>query len=806
MRKRLQDWRESNYERPQLPFVCGLAAEGICCPLGPDGKGKCRDGAACLPVLEGDRWTCGRPNSMGGACEQGPSPDGLCCRTLSCQPVPSQRVQRGRWIAGCLLFTMGLIVVVLASNFRNEVLAPGPLTQAHAQIIRREDRSERCATCHPTGNGNLWEMCRVGLGLGEALGPPQWELCLKCHEKTIPREHALAAHSLPQNFLEAQAKPVLAAQPAARKGGFELPQFETKRNQLDCAICHREHHGAEHSLAALTNAQCQTCHQEQFQSLTHGHPEFQNWPYRHAARIQFNHRSHGSKHFVEAKRDFTCTACHVDDPEKSSKLLASFEQTCASCHGEKINASAIGGVVFLRLPSLDLEALAAAGEKLAWPAAASGDFDGRLPWEMQLLLAADAEVKSALPALGSDVDFANLNAENPADVAAAAKIARGIRRLFDDLATRGHVAVEERLQVTLTPEATSAQKQAVAAFTQGLSPETLGTLSSWFREESPLQQAAFNAEDDSLVSEEDQKELEKLPPGVTPKPLPAKEEPKAEETKPEESQQEEPTPAPPAEKSDAVEMELIDPGLLDPDLLVPDAVEPDLTEPPPTADARPMEAPSVASPQPAQPQPSNPLRNSTPSPAPPLLLPSPTPAPTPLSLPHAPSSWFADPVSLTLRYVPRGHGDPVLAAWLEAAVRRQTSPAAETTFLQATDPKSSGLCFQCHTTHPSGEATAGRTIAWHSQPFERRGFTKFSHRPHQIQPMLADCTHCHSLRSAISLTAREVNFSSPMAEPDFHPITKKSCVSCHTAGSAGDSCVQCHRYHVHLDAVSETRN
>jgi hypothetical protein len=84
-----------SYERPNQKWICGHAAEGKACRLGPEGRGRCQATFECAPVLEmkpGEakgRWRCTRP---GGACETGPLPDGTCCRPIPrCSPVPTLR-------------------------------------------------------------------------------------------------------------------------------------------------------------------------------------------------------------------------------------------------------------------------------------------------------------------------------------------------------------------------------------------------------------------------------------------------------------------------------------------------------------------------------------------------------------------------------------------------------------------------------------------------------------------------------------------------------------------------------------------
>ena len=212
--------------------------------------------------------------------------------------------------------------------------------------------------------------------------------------------------------------------------------------------------GRTFDLTALDNAACQSCHQQRYQSFADDHPDFGVWPYERRTRIAFNHASHQAKHFAEKKQAFDCRQCHVADAIGRMQLLASYEAACAACHDEKIATSVARGVPMLVLPTLDVAALKAAGHDIGpWPAAATGDFDGRLPPAMKLLLAArsgggegDGGAGCAILSL-SDVD-----PKDAKQLAACADLATAIKTLLADVSQRGPVAVRERLSAALGRE------------------------------------------------------------------------------------------------------------------------------------------------------------------------------------------------------------------------------------------------------------------------------------------------------------------------------------------------------------------
>jgi hypothetical protein len=307
---------------------------------------------------------------------------------------------------------------------------------------------------------------------------------MNCHSKTIPVSQALAGHNLPPNVLlqisrsaklwkgEAPAEPSATA-PTAQQ---ELRPPGSGR-ELACAACHREHHGAQADLTAIDNAACQTCHQQRYASFATDHPGFGAWPYERRTRIIFNHATHGEKHFAEKKQAFDCRKCHVADESGRVERLANFDVSCAGCHDEKIATSIARGVPMLALPTLDIAAIKKAGRDVGdWPAAATGDFDGRLPPMMKLLLAGDPKAAQAMIRLGPNFEFQDIDPDDTEQVAASADIAVGIQSLLAELSLRGSVAVGQRLSAALGRELS---KSELTALTANLSNDTLAAAGGW---------------------------------------------------------------------------------------------------------------------------------------------------------------------------------------------------------------------------------------------------------------------------------------------------------------------------------------
>ena len=492
MREPAPDFSTGPYERVNQPWLCGLASEGAPCQAGPTARGQCPALAECAPLRDGDRWRCNRSSVRGGPCDEGPTHEGNCPRVHRCRPVPSLRTVRGRFVAACALLATGALLIVLNSGARDLVLAPGPLAEPHAQLLARTRAAADCAACHSAAQRNIagWTATLV---TGHGSGPTQSELCMKCHAATIHPELALRPHNVPTEELQE----LIAARSVTSTKASHRDASQSLDSRIACAACHREHQGPQADIAAMDNAACQACHRQRYASFAADHPDFGRWPYERRTQIAFNHASHRVKHFAEKKQAFDCRQCHVEDAMGTRQLTLGYEAACAACHDEKIGTSVAQGVPIFELPMLDVEALRAAGHDVGeWPEGASGDFDGRLPPPMKLLLAGDPAAAKAIATLGEDFEFFDVDPDDAEQLAATADLAVAIKNLLFDVRDRGPAAVRERLSATLARDVAPAE---VAALMAGLSPESLRGAAAWVAEASAATEAADWAREFNLV-------------------------------------------------------------------------------------------------------------------------------------------------------------------------------------------------------------------------------------------------------------------------------------------------------------------
>ena len=353
------EFASNEYVRPNLNWECGHTCEGCPCRIGPSPKGECRATYECSPKLvvkpgeSKGHWTCTRPRSGGGKCENGPLPDGTCCNAIpKCQPRRTLRSLRKRAVIFTCIATVLLLFVGISRSMRDDFVNPGPISSVHASehfAKTHRDMSgdaSTCAACHDGAKDGAasWHTKALGAfkdGLAPAdliqRGPiassAMDKSCLKCHQgKEFHQPH------MPADFA--------------------------------CHECHKEH-GTSGFMPPADNAYCTACHgsadlmaksrelgaganphaipaggegktqprarpeggyTEVITAFHTDHPEFRQIKdkVKDTNTLKFNHAAHMGK--GNMPRELNCADCHEQDSRGEYQLPITYGKHCAECH------------------------------------------------------------------------------------------------------------------------------------------------------------------------------------------------------------------------------------------------------------------------------------------------------------------------------------------------------------------------------------------------------------------------------------------------------------------------------------------
>ncbi len=774
-------------------------------------------------------WTCGRDN-RDCLCGAGPTGDGTCRDPKNpCRPQWTLRTRRRVFVVACFAFAFSYVLIGLWQPLRNRFASPGRLNSVHARLVSSPSpsdphtdplaASQGCGHCHNADEKTpiQWLASVFDCGRSPVGSASQSEKCLKCHEAQLGSTWAMFAHNvdpvelakrtgLPESTTVASKRPslpsgMLAFASAGATDSPAAPSHAAKT--MTCATCHHEHKGASIDIKAMTDRQCQACHKNECRSFATDHPEFTKWPnYSERPHIAFTHVAHEGKHFPAKNQAFDCNRCHVDDADRNTKLLAGFQQACASCHEGEIKVTAAEGMPVVALPTFDYEAFrrekAVAPDN--WPKAARGDFDGKLPEIMVLLLAADKKATDALARFAPHFDMARVDGNQPDDVKNAAVLATAIGDLLKELQADARATVRQRIESLRGRPIVEAELDRLMS---RLPQEVLTqTVDRWFvpHADNTTAEAATS----SLWHFVAQPKPAVQSVWLRANPLKdmahksaegAASEPSAKEAAVD--GQKTASPSPVTRKAIAIPANTSGEVLRANPLAKPE-VESEPRATLPEASSEP--APAVVGPEPANVVESK-LNERGPT--------SSMGETVHHSVQYAANGgWFADDETFAIKYRPEGHADPVMAAWLELAaelVNRQDAWA--TSVKKLVRSSAAQACIRCHT--GADPETGAQSMRWHAEMRETsvRPFTKFSHRPHLLSNDKSTCQSCHELNRELLTAASQENLNdrsqlavtallTPPARCDFKPLEKANCSQCHNATGASQSCTQCHNYHV----------
>ncbi len=465
-----------------------------------------------------DNWECGRLRS-GAPCDCGPDAMGKCRfsqhldpnqAAFSCKPRRSLWWRRRRLARAFGLIVVSILAILILSGRDKEILAPGELSSPHAHFLSPETTENRCASCHELHATESVAAFLVQAWSGHTADRHGQSIkCLECHGQTLPNANIFSPHDLPSSSL---AELTRKSTPVTRWTSFasSLPSQQLSSADLACSTCHIEHQGRLNDISFLNNEKCQSCHTNRFESITHGHPEFTDYPNHREGRIQFDHKSHASKHFATKGTSFDCRSCHFDESHPSAVgpvgRSVNYEKACAACHDQPLRNSISDGILVIDLPSFDRAKIEAAGLSLgAWPKEASLMTDGTLSPMLRWLLSGSKGGQAILEKLPAGGKISELSESTAESLKLQVELANEIRLLIEELAKGGQPALQCRLtqamrspqptignSLNATPQSTTLSHNA-ALLSSGAAPDIFrAAWSIWFEDQpEPLTQTIF---------------------------------------------------------------------------------------------------------------------------------------------------------------------------------------------------------------------------------------------------------------------------------------------------------------------------
>lgn len=727
------DYRNSPYLRPNANWVCGRLQDGKPCAKGPDKNGNCHTRTECMPNKEGDRWACARSPLAGGPCESGPLPDGSCCLTVTrCSPVRSWRAKRGFFSKWVFATCIGIAVLMLSGSDMPEFVNPGKLSTKHADL-------DDCQTCHSPFQQGLTHWVKTALALDS--GVDDSRLCLSCHvlEENPQLPHNLSVAKL-QQLSDSAATAGDSRSVPLQLASWLYPERQQQAESLTCATCHREHHADDSRLTELSNEQCLICHQAKFDNFSQGHPEFNDFPYARRTKLNFDHVAHINKHFQEEEyaglTTGSCTQCHEPDAKGQKMLVKSFQGSCSSCHNSQIlgeTRSGSKGIPVFAVPGLDTTTLKERGIVIGdWPEFA----DESLSPFTELLLSSDKKFVKANARLNK-IDLLDLSDASEEQLASVGELAWSMKRLLYDLLQHGTAELKRRLESSGGQlPATIETRSLIAMLPQDA---VRMTQESWFprlQEEMPL----FQKGDMTAL-----RSMPDLSPAVNTRQAGAIATPAIEEDS----------------GDDLFDEELGD----DEDLFGDDGDDGDLfAEEDDDEDLFGEEEDSDK-------------------------------GPVQLSADDwaAFGGWFRD--EFALRYAPTGHADTFLKNWLDYLAANK-GMAQRRLFRSLTAGKAIGACNKCHSVDKLDDqvfVVNWRAIGTTADP---HSFTRYSHTTHFNLTDDRGCVQCHVMDKDADYAGSFSHHDAKNFSSNFKPMERQFCADCHQQELAGDSCLQCHNYHI----------
>jgi hypothetical protein len=696
---------------------------------------------------------------------------------------------------------VGIIAFFLSGEEGRHFMMPGKLSSHHAGLTD-------CSSCHSGAQSGQVDLLHR---LMTQVEPRQnSNLCLTCH---VMGAEPFAPHTHAVDDLERRTEKLRLAskdwQPENLMQRIAFPATVKSRGadaELQCATCHKEHQGVFANLKAVSNQRCQTCHVSRFGTFADSHPQFEKFPYQRRPRIAFDHQSHMTKYFPEAAKAAisgqvapdNCTDCHHVGVRQRYMQVNSFATMCSGCHNGDITGvtqvSGPKGIDVLAVPGLDVAILSERGIDIGnWPEKS----EAPLTTFMKLVLKSEGD--DAVSGLAG-LDLLDLRKASDQDLARVANLAWAVKRLFNRLETTNPSSAKLLANNAL---GTQVDRVQMTALTGGMSHDVIMAANrEWFpglQDELSRHERGESTRDSTPSAK--LASAPKLPPSsIDGSVKAATKSPGAEILAGDATGNKDDilgsgnNPASNA-KDDILskddKADILAPSKQD-DILAPK--KDDILVDKPAGDIL-----SDAGDKSADPDQGN--RNTS---ADVKKAPGTTPAQFDPEIWAQTGGWYRQ--DFTIRYRPTGHADQFLQTWLDFAGRAYGTGLHEQlapTFDMLSSKDAVGRCTKCHSIDDQAGAKLVNWIPFDPNTLKNR-FTNYSHKPHVELVGTKTCVKCHELQPVKTEFMKTYETGDPVDyAPNFKPLDKAICASCHSQQTSWQNCTLCHGYHV-LDISSKS--
>lgn len=699
---------------------------------------------------------CGK-SSTGQSCSLGPI-NGKCgLQGSTADVVPCKPIRTLHWWNNVIRIAFSLLALIIVSfswgNFSTRrVVTPGPLSLSHAQLLVSKsngtepmlaiDANKRCSACHPGAdfqveqeNSGLTTATDVSTNQSQAKRT-QSQLCLNCHIDAMPDARFGSPHDLTGPALEQLVQRGDRGESKSLLGRFVGHRpIDWESRSTECSQCHREHQGSSHDLQVMTSQRCQACHKEAFESFSNGHPEFSHYPDGAERRIAFDHKRHQDLHYTKKATGFDCKSCHVQNDQLGAV-----------------------GKVFRSLP-FETACASCHSEPLK-STVQDGMIVIQLPSVNRHELSEAGLDIGVWPEQASQINDGTI----PIPMRWLLQAEPSGNTLLNSLPQSGRLS-----EVDMTsPQQRQALANLVGA-TKNLMSKLANQGQPGFRESiENLIAISPNVDTNERHNVPNQQQwLDQFASGIPPDMfraamsewfMPYSGIRSTTRNQSRDGSNSEITSQAASETAKvwlSSQIQSLDDdllaepiengidsgdGLLNGDSLLDSSL--------PKTDNNPSSGPAFRD----------------------------TKAWDQLSY----GGWMIDRQRMAVVYVAKGHADPWISSWIE--LEKIKNPNVDST------TSIGSISQQCRSCHQLGAISRG-SQCWRS---ERRAanispITKFDHTPHLSLPSINDCRSCHLLAGS----------KGDKGHPnEFMPMQKAQCSSCHMANAAGESCTQCHNYHV----------